>query len=98
MNVGRPSWLNYQWASHVEWVCGDAFKPESYSYLFSNSMAIISCIGAFGTNENMYKICGEANIKVMKVGAKAEIERFVFISVHDYNLPGMRNHVKSIYY
>lgn len=38
----------------------------------------------------LQQICGESNISVMEAAAAAGVPRFVFVSVHDYSLPGGR--------
>ena len=35
------------------------------------------------------QICGESNITVIDEAAAAGIPRAVFVSVHDYNVPGL---------
>lgn len=37
----------------------------------------------------LLQICGEANVGVIREAARAGVPRCAFISVHDYNFPGM---------
>ncbi|CAD7695347.1 unnamed protein product [Ostreobium quekettii] len=85
---GRPGWLSAAWAGHVDWQKGDALEPASYSEILKGATAAVSCVGGFGTNEAMYRICGRANISAIDAAAAAGVKRFVFISVHDYKAPG----------
>ncbi|KAL3163381.1 hypothetical protein ABBQ32_009766 [Trebouxia sp. C0010 RCD-2024] len=76
------------WTSDVEWVSADALDPEQWREQLQGAVGVVSCLGGFGSNEFMLKICGEANVGVIREAAKAAVPRCAFISVHDYNLPG----------
>jgi nucleoside-diphosphate-sugar epimerase len=71
----------------VEYLVGDVFGTAWPSYLAGCS-AVISCIGGFGNNAAMERINGTANEVAIAAAAAAGIPRFVFVSVHEYNLPG----------
>ena len=43
-------------------------------------MIAVSSIGAFGSNEFMEKVCGDANIATAEAAKAADIENFVFVS------------------
>ncbi|RZC69387.1 hypothetical protein C5167_032465 [Papaver somniferum] len=49
--------------------------------------AVVSTIGGFGSDEQMKKINGEANVLAVDAAKEYGIPKFVLISVHDYNLP-----------
>lgn len=67
------------WQHQVKWASCDIFQPEALAY-FKEKNAVISTLGAFGSNEFMNKICGDANIVAMEAAEKAGVEHFVFIS------------------
>ena len=90
---GRPSWLtpsSHPWADSVQWVQGDALDPEQQGWgdVLAGATGVVSTLGTFGTNTEMYTVCGLANMKLMDVAVAAGIPRFSFISVHDYQFPG----------
>ena len=66
----------------------DVFDVASWRDQLQGAVGVISCLGAFGSNDFMQKICGDSNITVFTEAAKAGVARAAFISVHDYNLPG----------
>ncbi|KAL4419607.1 hypothetical protein ABPG77_001661 [Micractinium sp. CCAP 211/92] len=85
---GRPSNLRGDWLAHVQWVQGDALDPQQpWKELLRGAAGVVSTMGAFGSNDYMYKICGETNMRVMDASAAAGVTRFSFISVHEFKLP-----------
>lgn len=44
------------WMEQVEWARGNALEPRTYEDHISGAMAVISTIGAFGTQEEMLKV------------------------------------------
>lgn len=76
------------WTSEVEWVKADAFEPDQWRDQLQGAVGVVSCLGGFGSNDFMLKICGEANVSVIREAAQAGVPRCVFVSAHDYNLPG----------
>ncbi|CAK0763396.1 hypothetical protein CVIRNUC_003053 [Coccomyxa viridis] len=84
---GSPK-LSADWVSNVEWIQADVFDVGSWRDQLQGAVGVISCLGAFGSNDFMQKICGDSNITVFEEAAKAGVPRAAFISVHDYNLPG----------
>jgi hypothetical protein len=44
-------------------------------------------VGAFGSNEYMEKVCGDATVEMVHAAKAANVQNFVFISAHDYQLP-----------
>lgn len=47
----------------------------------------MTTVGAFGTNDYMRRVCGEANIRAMRAAKEAGVSRFAFISAHDFKIP-----------
>ena len=92
---GRPSWLTSSWADDVEWIHGDALQPACYIDALRGALGAVSCVGGFGSNAAMYRICGEANIRAIETAASVKVPRFAFISVYHETLPGF---VKQIGY
>lgn len=87
---GKPSFAaQSSWANEVEWVRSDAAHDEGmWKEALSGATGVVSTIGAFGSNEFMYKLCGEVNMKLMEAAKKEGLKRFAFISVHDFAFPG----------
>lgn len=50
----------------VSAVKGDILNPTSYRDVIANAHCVISCVGAFGSNEFMEKMNGDANVLVSK--------------------------------
>jgi len=92
---GRPSWLKKPWANEVEWVHGDALQPACYIDKLRGALGAVSCVGGFGGQAKMYRICGEANIQAIETAASVKVPRFAFVSVYHDTLPGF---VKQIGY
>lgn len=84
---GRPSVVTEPWSNNVEWVKGDLFHPSHWRNTLDDVAAVISCVGGFGSNEQMQKINGTANVQAIRAASEAGVERFVFISAHDFGLP-----------
>ncbi|KAG6551388.1 hypothetical protein Mapa_007034 [Marchantia paleacea] len=82
---GRPSYSE-SWVDKVVWVSGDVFLTDWDSVL-NGCTAVISTLGGFGTNEQMEKINGDANIIAVDAASKAGVPKFIYVSVHEYNLP-----------
>lgn len=76
------------WTSEVEWISADAFEPEQWRDQLQGAVGVVSCLGGFGSNDFMLKICGEANVGVIREAAQAGVPRCAFVSVHDYKFPG----------
>lgn len=69
---------------------GDVFNPATWKDKLDGAVGVISTLGGFGSNDYMYKICGQANMDVMDAAKAAGVPRVVFVSVHDYGMPGGR--------
>ncbi len=71
----------------MDYVVGDAFDAASLQATFAGAACVISCIGGFGSNEAMLRINGDATAAVVAAASATRVPRFVFVSVHRYNLP-----------
>ncbi|CAK9194899.1 unnamed protein product [Sphagnum troendelagicum] len=87
---GRPAAAahdHHPWMNDVNWVQGDILHPERWKHALQEVSAVISCVGAFGSNQTMLKINGEANIAAINAASESGVTRFVYISAVDYGLP-----------
>lgn len=66
--------------SKVEWVKGDIFDKAAREDVMSNVDAVVSCIGAFGNNDFMQKICGDATIEALHTATEQGVSKFGFVS------------------
>ncbi|KAK2373841.1 NAD(P)-binding Rossmann-fold superfamily protein [Trifolium repens] len=82
---GRPSYSD-SWIDQVTWVSGDVFYVN-WDEVLPGATAVVSTLGGFGSEEQMIKINGEANIVAVNAAKEYGIPKFILISVHDYNLP-----------
>ncbi|XP_023534788.1 uncharacterized protein At1g32220, chloroplastic [Cucurbita pepo subsp. pepo] len=82
---GRPTYSS-SWVDQVTWVPGDVFYLN-WDEVLVGATAVVSTVGGFGSEEQMKRINGEANIVAVNAAYDFGIPKFVLISVHDYNLP-----------
>ncbi|KAJ6712134.1 putative proteinDH-UBIQUINONE OXIDOREDUCTASE 39 KDA SUBUNIT-RELATED [Salix purpurea] len=82
---GVPTYPD-SWIDQVTWIPGDVFYTNWDEILFG-ATAVVSTIGGFGSEEQMQRINGEANIVAVNAAKEFGIPKFILISVHDYNLP-----------
>ncbi|CAI5986718.1 unnamed protein product [Closterium sp. NIES-64] len=83
---GQPN-RSEAWIKEVEWIKGDALNPSSWKQHLQGATGVVSCVGAFGSNEWMRRINGDANVGVVNAAREEGVARFVFISGHDVGLP-----------
>ncbi|GJP46669.1 hypothetical protein CLOM_g5931 [Closterium sp. NIES-68] len=83
---GRPSISNEAWVNSVTWETGDVFNAD-WPVLLKDVTVVVSCIGGFGTDEQMERINGDATVVAVDAAKDSGVRKFVFVSVHDYNLP-----------
>lgn len=96
---GRPASASGPWADAVHWVKGDALDPQQpWKEVLDGAAGVVSTLGAFGSNEFMYKVCGQSNMGLIEAAKSAGVPRFAFISVHDYKFPGNLSLYSSIGY
>ncbi|KDO21181.1 hypothetical protein SPRG_11040 [Saprolegnia parasitica CBS 223.65] len=78
---GKPTWGDQvPWVEKVEWIQGDVFSPTDLAKAVDGVTGVITTVGAFGSNEFMQKMCGDANIEVVRAAKAGEVDRVVFIS------------------
>jgi nucleoside-diphosphate-sugar epimerase len=86
---GTPQGVSGEWVNQVEWVRADVLDEASWSFCLEGAAAVVSCVGGFAPSAaDMERICGDATIAGVEAAAAAGVPRFVFVSVHDYNIPG----------
>jgi uncharacterized protein YbjT (DUF2867 family) len=71
----------------VKWHSADVLDAGSWAGELAGAEAVVSCIGAFGSNEFMEKINGDANILAVSEALKAGVTRFVYLSTVENDLP-----------
>ena len=65
----------------VEWLKGDVMAGgDPLREALRGCDAVISCLGAFGSNDFMHKLNGTANAALAEAAAEAGVRRFVFVS------------------
>ncbi|CAG9459974.1 unnamed protein product [Pedinophyceae sp. YPF-701] len=78
------------WVEATEWVAADALNPSTYidAAGLETAMGAVSCVGAFGSNEFMLRVCGDANVAAIEACKAAGVPRFALVSVHDVHREG----------
>ena len=66
--------------SQVEWVKGDIFDDQARGDATEGVDAVVSCVGAFGNNNYMKKICGDATVEAIKTAKTKGVQKFGFVS------------------
>ncbi|XP_072975065.1 uncharacterized protein At1g32220, chloroplastic [Typha angustifolia] len=82
---GKPSYSD-SWVDQVTWMAGDVFYAR-WEEILVGATAVVSTLGGFGSEEQMKRINGEANILAVDAAKSFGVPKFILISVHDYNLP-----------
>ncbi|KAK2662657.1 hypothetical protein Ddye_001231 [Dipteronia dyeriana] len=82
---GRPTYPG-SWVDQVTWISGDVFYAN-WDEVLVGATAVVSTLGGFGSEEQMQRINGEANVVAVGSAKDFGIPKFILISVHDYNLP-----------
>ncbi|KAK9275788.1 hypothetical protein L1049_023057 [Liquidambar formosana] len=82
---GRPT-DSSSWVDQVTWIPGDVFYAN-WDEVLVGATAVVSTLGGFGSEEQMKRINGEANVVAVNAAKDFGIPKFILISVHDYNLP-----------
>ncbi|KAH9687408.1 NAD(P)-bd dom domain-containing protein [Citrus sinensis] len=65
---------------------GDVFYV-TWDEVLTGATAVVSTIGGVGSEEQMLRINGEANVVAVNAAKEYGVPKFILISVHDYNLP-----------
>jgi len=68
------------WVNEVDWIKGDAFESADWEAHLKGAVGTVSSIGAFGSNEFMERVCGDANMAVIEASSAAGIDHCVFVS------------------
>ncbi|KAL7528190.1 hypothetical protein ACHAWF_002469 [Thalassiosira exigua] len=66
--------------SEVEWTSGDVFDKSARDEAMTDVDAVVSCIGAFGSNEFMKRVCGGATIEAIRAARERGVSLFGFVS------------------
>jgi nucleoside-diphosphate-sugar epimerase len=66
--------------SQVEWIKGDIFDKAAREDVMSDVDYVVSTIGAFGSNEFMERICGDATIEAIRTATEKGVQKFGFVS------------------
>ncbi|WCJ29107.1 NAD(P)-binding Rossmann-fold superfamily protein [Euphorbia peplus] len=74
------------WVDQVNWLTGDVFYAN-WDEVLLGATAVVSTLGGFGSEEQMLRINGEANVVAVNAAKDYGVPKFILISVHDYNLP-----------
>lgn len=82
---GRPTSTG-AWVDQVNWIPGDVFYTN-WDEVLPGATTVVSTLGGFGSEEQMQRINGEANVVAVNAAKEYGIPKFILISVHDYNLP-----------
>ncbi|XWS38796.1 hypothetical protein CRYUN_Cryun19dG0160900 [Craigia yunnanensis] len=82
---GRPTYPG-SWVDQVNWISGDVFYAN-WDEVLVGATAVVSTLGGFGSEEQMKRINGEANVVAVNAAKDFGVPKFILVSVHDYNLP-----------
>ena len=77
------------WVKEVEWTRGNALEQQTYTDALQGASAVISCVGGFGSQAEMRRTCGTANVEAVSAASAAGVPRFVFVSATVPDLPGL---------
>ncbi|KAH9753372.1 NAD(P)-bd dom domain-containing protein [Citrus sinensis] len=87
---GRPtysgSWHGSNKFQSLDCNAGDVFYVN-WDEVLTGATAVVSTIGGVGSEEQMLRINGEANVVAVNAAKEYGVPKFILISVHDYNLP-----------
>lgn len=75
----RPDHLSEP-LSRVEWISGDVFDGSAREDAMSGVDAVVSCVGAFGSNEFMRRVCGDATVEAVRTAKEVGVPKFGFVS------------------
>ena len=66
--------------SQVKFLKGDIFDDSAREDAIDGNYAVVSCIGAFGSNDFMKKVCGDATIEAIQTSRQKGVQKFGFVS------------------
>jgi len=79
-SASTPDHLS-QSLSAVKWIAGDVFDQAAREDAMSDDVdAVVSCVGAFGTNEFMQRVCGDATIAALRTASDRGVSTCAFVS------------------
>lgn len=81
----------------VKWHAADVFDANSWQNVAKGAAATISCVGGFGSQAQMERVCGDANVVACRTSAALSIPRFVFVSAHKFNLGPLEGLLSGYY-
>lgn len=88
LNRSGPPPYTEPWVDEATWIRGDVFTTTWDAAAMAGVVAVVSCLGGFSSsNEAMERINGDATISAVNGLKGSGVGKFVFVSVHDYNLP-----------
>lgn len=64
----------------VNWIEGDIFDTSRRDEVFEGVDIIVSTIGAFGSNDFMLRVCGDATVEAVDSAVKHNVSKFGFVS------------------
>ncbi len=64
----------------ADWVRCDVEDTSALREALAGSDAVISCLGAFGSDAHMRRVNGTANVNVIREAAAAGVRKFAFVS------------------
>lgn len=64
-----------------------ALPPSLTESQLDDVEAVVSCVGAFGSDEYMARVNGDANVRAVSAALRRRVSRFVFISAIRTDLP-----------
>lgn len=56
VSTGTPPLIHAPWVDQVQWARGNALEPQTYAHHLQGAAAVISCVGAFGNQEEMLRV------------------------------------------
>ena len=77
---GKPERNVQPWMNQIQWHTGSVFERESCLSAMKNATAVVSTVGAFGSNETMERMNGDANIEATNFAVQSGVKKFIFIS------------------
>lgn len=85
--AAKSSILSSSEVASITWKKADIFDVDAYKQDLHNCHGVVSTVGAFGSNDFMEKINGDANILCASASKVAGVENFVYVSTVENNLP-----------
>ncbi|CAN0067469.1 unnamed protein product [Choristocarpus tenellus] len=77
---GAPSKVG-PWARDVRWVKADIFSPDDYINEIEGAVGVVSCVGSFGSDSEMERVCGDAT--VVAAGVAKEVMMIHHVPSHN---------------